>query len=104
MYIYFFISINLLLKKAPDQYGSMLDKGNRNTIYVLRRMPERAIEKQKDIYACFTDYSKEVDTERHEPLIDRLKAIDVDSHDVQLLATYTGNKKQQFVTMVSLVN
>ena len=49
-------------------------------------MSERAIEKQKDIYVCFIDYSKAFDTVRHEPLIDLLKAIDVDSHYVQLLA------------------
>ena len=49
-------------------------------------MSERAIEKQNDIYACFIDYSKTFDTIRHETLIDLLKAKDLDSHDVQLLA------------------
>ena len=33
----------------------------------------------------FIDYSKAFDTVRYEPLIDLLKAIDVDSHDEQLL-------------------
>ena len=55
-------------------------------------MSERAIEKQKDIYACFIDYSIAFDTVRHEPLIDRLKAVDVDSHDVQLLANLYWKK------------
>ena len=54
---------------------------------------ERAIDKQKDIYACFIDYSKAFDTIRHEPLIDLLKAIDVDSHDVQLLANLYWKQK-----------
>ena len=67
---------------APDQYGFMPDKGIRNAIFVLRRMSERAIEKQKDIYACFIDYSKAFDIVRHKPLIDLMKEIDVDSHDV----------------------
>ena len=71
---------------APEQYGFMPDKGTRNAIFVLKRMSEIAIEKQKDIYACFIDYSKAFDTVRHEPLIDLLNAIDVGSHDVQLLA------------------
>ena len=71
---------------APEQHGFMHDKGTSNTIFVLRRMSERAIEKQKGIYACFIDYIKAFDTVRHEPLIDLQKAIDVDSHDVQLLA------------------
>ena len=78
---------------APEQYDFMPDKGTRNAIFVLRRISERAIEKQKDIYACFIDYSKAFDTVRHEPLIDLLKAIDVDSHDVQLLANLYWKQK-----------
>ena len=71
----------------------MPDKRTRNAIFVLRRMSERAIEKQKDIYACFIDYSKAFDTVRHEPLIDLLKEIDVDSHHVQLLANLYWKQK-----------
>ena len=79
---------------SPEQYGFMPDKGTHNAIFVLRRMSERAIEKQKDIYACVIDYSKAFDTVRHEPLIDRLKAIDVDSPDVQLLANLYWKQKE----------
>ena len=32
---------------APEQYGFMPDKGTRNAIFVLRRMPARALEKKK---------------------------------------------------------
>ena len=78
---------------APEQYDFMPDKGTRNAMFVLRRMSERAIEKQKDIYACFIDYSKVFDTVRPEPRIDLLKAIDVDSHDVQLLANIYWKQK-----------
>ena len=89
-----------------SKYCVVPDKGTRNAIFVLRRMSERATEKQKDIYACFIDYSKAFDTVTHEPLIDLLKAIDVDSHDVQLLANLYWKQKVaiQFVTMVRLVN
>ena len=52
----------------------MPDMGTRNTIFVLKKMSERAIKKQKDIYACFIEYSKSFDTVRHEPLIDLLQA------------------------------
>ena len=71
----------------------MPDKGTRNAIFVLRVMSERAIEKQKDVYACFIDHSKTFDTVRHEPLIDLLKARDMDSHDVQLLANLYWKQK-----------
>ena len=71
----------------------MPDKGTPNAIFVLSRMSERAIEKQKDIYACFMDYSKAFDTVRHEPLINLLKAMDVDSHDVRLLRNLYWKQK-----------
>ena len=50
---------------ASEQYGFMPDKETRNAIFVLRRMSERAIQKQKDIYVCFIDYSKVFDTEKN---------------------------------------
>ena len=71
----------------------MPDKGTRNAIFVLRRMSERAILKQKYINARFFDYSKAFDTVRHEPLINLLKAMDMDSHDVQLLANLYWKQK-----------
>ena len=60
---------------------------------MLRILSERAIEKQKDIDPCFFDYSKPFNTVRHEPLINLLKAIDVDSHGVQLLANLYWKQK-----------
>ena len=71
---------------APVQYGFMADKRTRNAIVVLRIMSEREqLRSKRTLYACSIDYSKAFDTVRHEPLIDLLKAIDVDSHEVQLL-------------------
>ena len=50
------------------RYGFMPDRGTRNAIFVLRRLVEIMIEKQKDVYVCFIDYSKAFDM-KHEPLI-----------------------------------
>ena len=80
---------------APEQYGFMHDKRIRIAIFVLRRMSKRAIEKKTDIYACFIDYNKAFDTVRHTPLIDLPKALDVDSHDVQLLAVLYWKQKAE---------
>ena len=91
----------MLQEIAPEQYGFMSDKGTRNAIFVLRRMSERVIDKQKDIYTCFIDYSKAFDTVRHEPLIDLLKVIYVDSHDVQLLTNIYWKQKAAVVTKVT---
>ena len=59
-----------LSKISEVQYGFMPDRGTRNAIYVLRKLVERMIEKQKDVYVCFTEYSKAFDTVKHEPLIE----------------------------------
>ena len=57
------------------------------SISVLRRLVERMIEKQKDVYVCLIDYSKAFDTVKHEPLIELLQSLDIDPQDVKLLAS-----------------
>ena len=52
------------------QYGYMADTGKRNAIFVLRKVVERAIEKQKDVYVCFIDYSKAFNTVKHQQLME----------------------------------
>ena len=68
------------------QYGFMPDRGTRNAIFVLRRLVERMMEKQKDVYVFFIDYSKAFDTVKHEPLIELLQSLDIDPQYVKLLA------------------
>ena len=52
------------------QYGFMPDRGTRNAIFVLRRLVERMIGKQNEVYVCFIDNSKAFNTVKHEPLIE----------------------------------
>ena len=70
------------------QYGFMPDRGTRNAIFVLRRLVERMIEKQKDVYVCFIDYSKPFDT-----VIELLQSLDIDPQDVKLLANLYWNQQ-----------
>ena len=64
----------LTLSEISDevQYGFMPERGTRNAIFVLRKLVERMIEKQKDVYVCFIYYSKAFDTMKHDPLIEFL--------------------------------
>ena len=75
------------------QYGFMLDRGTRNAIFVLRRLVERMIEKQKYVYVCFIDYRKAFDTVKYEPLIKLLLYLDIDPHDVKVLANLYRNQQ-----------
>ena len=70
---------------APVQYGFMPDKGTGNAIFVLRRLVERSVEKQRDVYTCFIDYSKAFDTVKHESLVELLQSLDVDKSETRLL-------------------
>ena len=69
---------------APVQYGFMPDKGTGNAIFVLRRLVGRSVEKQRDVYTCFIDYSKSFDTVKHESLVELLQSLDVDKSETRL--------------------
>ena len=78
---------------APEQYyGFMPDKGTENAISVLRMLVERSIEKQKDVYVCFIDYSKAFDTVKHKLLVDLLQSLDVDQAELRLLTSRYCNQ------------
>ena len=70
-----------LQEVSLEQYGFMPDKGTRNAIFVLKRL----VEKQKDVYTCFIDYSKAFDTVKHDSLVELLQSFDVDDTDTRLL-------------------
>ena len=68
---------------APVQYGFMPDKGTGNAIFVLRRLVERSVEKQRVVYTCFIDYA--FDTVKHESLVELLQSLDVGKSETRLL-------------------
>ena len=69
-----------LMEISQVQYGFMPDRGIRNAIFVLGRLVERAIQKQKDVFTCFIEYSKVFDTVNHTSLFDLLSSLDIESH------------------------
>ena len=70
---------------ALVQYGFMPDKGPGIAIFVLRRLVERSVEKERDVYTCFIYYSKAFDTVKHESLVELLQSLDVDKSETRLL-------------------
>ena len=52
---------------------------------MVRMLTERAIEKQKDLYMCFIDYSKAFDKVQHVKLMEMLESINLDGKDLQLI-------------------
>ena len=74
-------------------YGFMPDPVTRNAIFVLVRLVERSIQKQKDEFTRFIDYSKTFDTVKHASMFDLLSYLDIDSHDIRLLANLYWNQQ-----------
>ena len=70
---------------APVQYGSMPDKGTGYAIFVLRRLMERSVEKQRDVYTCIINYSKTFDTGKHESLVELLQSVNGDKSETRLI-------------------
>ena len=82
-----------LCEISEVKYGFMPDRGRRNAIFVLKRLVERMTEKEKAVYVCFIDYSKALDTVKHEPLIELLQSLDIDPQDIKLLANLYWNQQ-----------
>ena len=75
------------------QFGFMPDRGTRNAIFVLRRLVEHSIQKQKDVFTCFIDYSKAFHTIKHASLFDLLSSLDIVSHYIKLLSNLYWNQQ-----------
>ena len=78
---------------GPEQAGFRKDSGTREGIFNLRLITEKYLEKQKDIYACFIDYSKAFDTVKHQEFLQCLKTTDIEENDIALIANLYWQQK-----------
>ena len=67
------------------QLGFQEGKGTINAIFTLRNVVERCLEKGKDIYICFIDYSKAFDRVQHSKIMDTLQELEIDGHDLRII-------------------
>ena len=80
------ISDKINREVGDEKAGFRKNSGTREGIFNLKMIVEKYIETQKDIYACFIDYSKAFDTVNHEKLIECLKTTDINQSDIALIA------------------
>ena len=72
--------------ELPDvQAGSLRGRGIRNQIANICRIIEKAREFQKDIFFCFTDYTKSIDFMDHNNFWESLKQMWIPDHLTCLL-------------------
>ena len=67
------------------QCGFVEGKGTVNVIFILRTIMERALEVNKNLYLCFIDYTKALDTVKHEEIINILENLDMDGKDLRII-------------------
>lgn len=70
---------------GPEQCGLMQDTDTRNAIFIIRMLPERVLEVQKDLYICYIDYTKAFDKVKYEQLFDILENLDLDGKDLKVM-------------------
>ena len=85
---------------GPEQTGFRKNSGTREGIFNLRILTEKYIEREKDIFACFIDYSKAFDTVKHHELVQCLQTTDIEENDLAVIA----NLYWQQTTKVRLKN
>ena len=71
---------------GKEQAGFRKNSGTREAIFSLKILAEKYMDMDKDIFACFIDYSKAFDTVSHNKLIHTLSKTDVDTNDIALIA------------------
>ena len=81
-------------RELPDvQVGFGKGRGNRDQIANIRWIIEKAREFQKNIYFCFTDYTKAFDCVDHNKLWKILKEAGIPNHLTYLLRNlYAGQE------------
>ena len=70
---------------AEEQCGFVEGKGTTNAIFILRTLIERALERQKDVYLCFIDFTKAFDRVRHDEIIKELTKLKIDGKDLRII-------------------
>ena len=78
---------------AEEQCGFVEGKGTSNTIFILRMMAERTIEKQRDLYLCFIDYEKAFDRVKHTHSMHMLENIGIDQNDPNIIRKLYWSQK-----------
>ena len=78
---------------GDEQFGFVAEKGTANALFTFRVLTERALDVQKDVFACFVDYEKAFDKVRHEKLFGILKDLEVDGKDLRLIKNLYWRQK-----------
>lgn len=71
---------------TDTQFGFRNGFGTREALQAFGILVQRCQDVNKDVYACYIDYSKAFDNVRHEKLINILTGMDIDYRDIRIVS------------------
>ena len=75
------------------QSGFRPGKGTREGIFNLKKIMERCMEEQKDVFVCFIDYEKAFGRVYHSKIMQCMETIDIDENDKRLIGNLYWNQQ-----------
>ena len=70
---------------SETQFGFRKGCGTRNAIFVLRTLGQRLLEKKKDLFVCYIDYTKAFDKVNHNKLLQIMRQIGIPQLESRLI-------------------
>ena len=87
------ISHKLGREIGEEQFGFRAGSGTREGIFCMNNSIQKHIQVQKDMYACFIDYSKAFDRIHHIKLIECLERTGIDGKDIRIIGNLYWQQK-----------
>ena len=70
---------------SETQFGFRKGCGTRNAIFVLRTLGQQLLEKKKDLFICYIDYTKALDKVNHNKLLQIMRQIGIPQLETRLI-------------------
>lgn len=86
------ISLKLENDISSSQFGFRQGLGTREALFGINTLVQRSLDVNRDIYACYIDFTKAFDTVKHDKLISILKTKNIDGHDIRIIANLYWNQ------------
>ena len=77
---------------SEHQFGFRQAMGTKEAIFSLQVLIQRCRDMNRDVYACFIDFSRAFDRVKHTELVEIMKEVGLDSRDVRIIANLYWNQ------------
>ena len=78
---------------GDTQFGFRSGTGTREAIFCLNNATQKHLDKQREVYACFSDYAKAFDRVHHLEIINCLEKVGIDGKTIKLITNLYWHQK-----------